>query len=294
MTRIEPSNIGVAFPQRDIGADPAAVRDFAQAAEAMGFARLTFVDHVLGAGAMVDGDPAWTADYTVDNCIHEPLTLIAHIAALTERIGLLTSNIILPQRQAVLVAKQAAEIDILSGGRLILGVGLGWNRLEYDALGMDFETRGRRIGEQVAVMRRLWSEPSLTFDGEWHKFENGGLNPLPVQRPIPVWFGATVAPAIRRAAQIGDGWMVFPRFETRDEGRRMIDLFRDAATAAGRDPDGLVIDATEFWSGDADEWRSAAADWLARGATTLTFRARDTGAGSVDDQIAAMRNLAEG
>src|SRR5947209_9871610 len=202
--------IGVVFPQTEIGADAGAVRAYAEHVEGLGFAYLLAYDHVVGA------DPAvhlgWKGPYDVHSTFHEPLVTFGYLAAITSTLELVTGVLILPQRQTVLVAKQAAEVDLLSGGRLRVGVGLGWNAVEYEALGEDISTRGKRCEEQVALMRRLWSEPSVTYSGRYHRVTGAGLAPLPLQRPIPVWFGASSPPALRRAGRLGGGWvpMVLP------------------------------------------------------------------------------------
>src|SRR3984957_11348408 len=178
---------GVVFPQTEIGADAGAVRAYAQRVEELGFTHLLAYDHVVGADPAVH--EGWDGPYDVTTTFHEPLVLFGYLAALTS-LELVTGIIILPQRQTALVAKQAAEVDLLTGGRLRLGVGLGWNAVEYEALGQEFGNRGRRVEEQVALLRRLWTEPSVTFEGDFERVTGAGLAPLPVQRPIPVWFGA--------------------------------------------------------------------------------------------------------
>ena len=180
--------IGVIFPQTEIEPDPVAVRDFAQAAEQLGFAHIFIADHVLGADPRHHDHPSLGA-YSHESVVHETMTLMGYLAAVTQRVGLATGILILPQRQTVLVAKQAAEVDVLSGGRLRLGIGVGWNQVEFQALGEDFHNRGRRSAEQIEVMRALWTEEVVDFHGRWHNVTHAGLNPLPVQRPIPVWLG---------------------------------------------------------------------------------------------------------
>ncbi len=284
---------GISFPHKDIGADPVVIRDFVQTAEDLGFDKLTLVDHVLGTPEPHGDDPQWAARYTLENSFHEPMTLLAHIAAYTSKIRLVTANIILPQRQAALVAKQAAEVDILSGGRLILGVGLGWNAIEFQALDMSFEDRGQRIEEQVDVMRRLWTEPTVVYDGKWHKFEEAGLNPKPIQQPIPIWFGAVIDIAVKRAARIADGFLGFPNYDRGDpQAPRKLALFRETAAAHGRDPDSIPIDATVY-AGDRgpDEWLSEAEYWLSVGANSLTFRTGESGLKTLDQHLDAMRRL---
>jgi len=180
--------IGVVFPQTEIGADRGAIRSYAQRVEELGFTHLLSYDHVLGADPEVHRP--WRGPYDVDTTFHEPFVLFGYLAGITA-LELVTGIIILPQRQTALVAKQAAEVDMLTNGRFRLGVGLGWNAVEYDALGMNFSDRGRRSVEQVEVLRRLWTERSVTFDGAHEHLTGAGIAPLPVQRPIPVWMGAS-------------------------------------------------------------------------------------------------------
>src|SRR5512137_2052178 len=201
--------IGLVFPQTEIGNDPAAIRDYAQTAEGLGFSHLLAYEHVLGANPQRPG--GWSGPYTYQTPFHEVFVLFGYLAALTQRLELVSGILILPQRQTVLAAKQAASLDVLSGGRLRLGVGLGWNEVEYAALNENFHNRGRRIEEQVALLRRLWTEPLVTFNGEWHTIPDAGLNPLPVQQPIPVWFGGSAEAALERIARLADGWIINQR-----------------------------------------------------------------------------------
>ena len=189
--------IGVVFPQTEIGNDPAAIRDYAQTAEGLGFSHVLAYDHVLGANPQRPG--GWSGPYTYLTPFHEVFVLFGYLAAVTHKLGLAAGVIILPQRQTALVAKQAASLDVLSGGRLRLGIGLGWNEVEYTSLNENFHNRGKRIEEQVVLMRRLWTEPLVDFKGKWHTIPDAGLNPLPVQRPIPVWFGGSAEAALRRS-----------------------------------------------------------------------------------------------
>jgi len=285
--------IGISFPQTEIGADPAVIRDFAQAAEELGCARISVVDHVVQQGT--PQGPEFARFYSREVMFHECLTTLAFMAASTTRIGLASAILILPQRQAVLVAKQAAQVDVFSGGRLRLGVGLGWNEVEFDALDMSFHDRGKRVVEQIDVMRRLWTEDLVTYEGRWHRFADAGLNPEPVQRPIPVWVGALADPAIRRAARIGDGWYMYPRQEPDDSAQARISLFRQAAAEAGREPDALGIDATVFASQGAgpDEWLAVMTRWRELGVNSLTFRTAESGLACPDGHIDAMRRLME-
>ncbi|MCW5883269.1 MAG: LLM class F420-dependent oxidoreductase, partial [Anaerolineae bacterium] len=197
--------LGVVFPQTEIGPDPATVRAYAEAVEGLGFAYLQAYDHVLGADTRVR--PDWRGPYTLETLFHEVFVLFGYLAAITHRLELVTGILILPQRQTALVAKQAAEVDVLSGGRLRLGVGVGWNHVEYEALGMDWKTRGVRQAEQIEVMRRLWVEDFVTFEGRFHTMTDVNILPPPVQRPIPIWFGGSHEAVIKRCARLGDGWM---------------------------------------------------------------------------------------
>ena len=285
-------DFGVSFPQTQIGNDPAVIRDFVQAAEDLGYQRLTMVDHILGARDACDAP--WAEHYTIQYGFHEPMTLFAWIAGFTKTIRLVTANIVLPQRQTELVAKQAAQIDILSAGRLVLGVGVGWSGSEFKALGMNFANRGARIEEQVALLRRLWCDDLVDFAGQWHQMSDMGMNPRPIQQPIPIWFGAMADVAIRRAARIGDGWLINPRARPDDAVARQIEMFHDTAQAAGRNPDDLGIDATVFANdrGPAD-WLAEADAWRAIGATSITFRTSESGFTSIAQHLAAMTALAE-
>ena len=197
--------VGVIFPQTEIEPDPSAIKDFAQAAEEMGYAYIFIADHVLGADPAHHDFPALRT-YNHKSVVHETLTLMGYLSAITERVGLVTGILILPQRQTALVAKQAAEIDVLSGGRLRLGIGVGWNTVEYEALGEDFHNRGARSAEQIEVLRKLWAEPVIDYTGDHHRIERAGLKPLP-GRQIPIWLGGFSEVAYRRAARLADGFI---------------------------------------------------------------------------------------
>jgi probable F420-dependent oxidoreductase len=280
--------IGVIFPQIEIGADASAVRAFGQKTEELGYRHLMAYDHVVGADPAVH--QGWQGPYDVRSEFHEPLVMFGYLAALTS-LELVTGIIILPQRQTVLVAKQAAEVDLLSEGRLRLGVGLGWNEVEYEALGQDFGTRGKRMAEQVELLRRLWTERSITFDGEYDRVTGAGLAPLPVQRPIPLWFGAQSPPAYRRTGRLADGW--FPQMSPGpklDEARTMIE---DAAAQAGRDPATLGMDGRAAWKGSPEKLRDLAGQWREAGATHLSINTMGAGLRSADEHLAALETAAE-
>ena len=285
--------LGLSFPQTEIGTDPSVIKDFLQAAEELGYDFITFVDHVLGEEA--PRGASFANKYTRDYMFHEVMVLMGYAAAVTETIGLGTAVMILPQRQAVLVAKQAAEVDVLSGGRFRLGVGLGWNKVEYDGLGMSFNNRARRLSEQIDVMRQLWSNRTIEYSGEFHSFESAGINPEPVQKPIPVWIGAMKEVAVRRAATIGDGWFMFPRQEPSVEAQAMISTFRQAAAEAGREPDKIGVNATVFANQGAgpSEWKDVMNKWESMGANEFTFRTAESDLLNLDAHLNAIRKMAE-
>jgi probable F420-dependent oxidoreductase len=291
-------NIGVVFPQTEIGNDPAAIRDFAQAAEALGYAHLAVYDHVLGAdpnrdggwhhGPMGDGRPG----YTKDDAFHEPFVLFGYLAGQTRRIELVTGILVLPQRQAALVAKQAAEIDILSGGRLRLGVGSGWNPVEFEALSEDFHNRGRRQDEQVLLLRRLWEEEAIDFRGTWHRVDRAGINPRPSRR-IPIWFGGGNEAVLRRAARLGDGWMPLA-FHPRDAAYPTVERLRGYLRGEGRDPDRFGVEGyAQIGAGGPDKWREHIAWWQDLGATHLSVRTMGLGFDSPSKHIDAIRRYRE-
>lgn len=273
--------IGIAFPTLEL-TDPRQVRDFAQEAEHLGFGFLTALEHTLGTRALREGGQD---AYTPDMFIHEPMVLFGYLAGLTERIEFVSSILILPQRQTALVARQAAEVDHLSGGRLRLGVGLGNSDVEATGLGTDFHTRGARIEEQVEVMRALWTQRELTYHGRWHHLENSGLTVLPVQQPIPVWFGGGgSARTLERIGRIGDGWIATGPAPER------IAAIRAAAVAAGRAADAVGIQGRfTVTGGEPEAWRAEVERWRELGTTHLTVNTRGTGS----DQAVAHLRVAE-
>jgi probable F420-dependent oxidoreductase len=260
--------IGVVFPQTEIGADAGAVRAFAQAAEEIGYRHVLAYDHVLGADVSERRD--WPGPYTSEHQFRELFVLFGYLAGVAPGLELVAGVLVLPQRQTALVAKQAAEVDLLTGGRLRLGVGLGWNYVEFEALGEDFRNRGRRAEEQIEVLRRLWTEPVVDFDGRWHRIPAAGINPLPVQRPIPIWIGGSAEAAIRRAATIADGF--FPQRPLEGGWPATMERFRAWAEEAGRDPGSIGIEQRiEVSTGTPDDWRAAADEWRELGATHIAL-----------------------
>lgn len=281
---------GVVFPQTEIGADPAAIRDYAQAAESLGYDHLGTFEHVLGANPA--SRPGWRPPYTHRDIFHEPFVLFGYLAAMTQNIGLVTEVIVLPQRQTALVAKQAAALDVLSGGRLRLGIGIGWNFVEYEALGENFKNRGRRSEEQVEVLRLLWTHELVTFNGKWHKITDAGINPLPIQRPIPIWFGGGAEPVLRRTALLGDGW--FPQLEPGDKLRAMIETLRSYAREAGRDPSTIGIEGRlAIANRTPEEWARIVSQWKELGTTHLSLNTMKAGLATPGAHIEAMRRFKE-
>jgi probable F420-dependent oxidoreductase len=282
--------LGAIFPQTEIGADPVAVRDFAQAAEGMGYEHLLVFDHVLGADA--SKRESWERPYSHTSMFHEPFVLFGYLAAFTETIQMTTGILILPQRQTALVAKQAAAVDVLTGGRLRLGVGIGWNDVEYEALGENFANRGRRSEEQIELMRLFWTQEVVNFQGRYHKVTHAGINPLPVQKPIPIWFGGGAPKVVERIGRLGDGW--FPQFQPDSAGQERIAKMRQYAKDAGRDPMAIGIEGRiSFGDGGPDAWNKAAADWDEAGATHLSVNTMRAGLKGPDQHIDAIRRFKE-
>ena len=281
--------IGVVFPQTEIGADRGAVRSYADAVSELGYHHVLAYDHVLGADTRVH--TGWTGPYDLQSTFHEPFVLYGYLAAISS-LELVTGIVILPQRQTVLVAKQAAEVDLLSGGRFRLGVGIGWNAGEYEALGKDFSNRGQRIAEQVDLMRRLWTEQSVTFEGSYETVTAAGLAPLPIQRPIPIWFGATSAPALRRVGRLADGW--FPLIAPGSQLEEALAVIETAAVEAGRDPSTIGMEGfVNVGAGDLAYLEQQRELWRAVHATHLSVDTMKAGLRSVDDHITALAAAAE-
>jgi probable F420-dependent oxidoreductase len=276
--------VGVIFPQTEIGADAGAIRAYATAVRELGYTHICAFDHVVGADPAVH--KGWDRPYDINATFHEPFVLFGYLAALTT-LELVASVIILPQRQTVLVAKQAAEVDVLAQGRFRLGVGIGWNHVEYEALGKRFDDRGRRFTEQIELMRRLWTEPSVTFESRDEKITGAGIAPMPIQHPLPVWIGGSADAALRRAGRIADGW--FPQQQPGPKLDHAISVVFDAAASAGRDPASLGMEGRVRLSGDGPAAAAArVAEWRALGASHVSLNTMGAGFATVDDHIAAL------
>ena len=259
---------GVLFPQFEIGENPALIREFAETAEGLGYTHITAFDQVVGLNKA--SRPDWPYVHDAEDMFHEIMILYGYLAAVTRAVDLITGVLVLPHRSAAVVAKQAAEIDLLSGGRFRLGVGVGAKLDEFVACGQDFENRGRRMDEQIEVMRLLWTNPLVTYEGEFHHITDGGINPLPRQRPIPVWIGGISNPALRRLVKLGDGWI--PNCEPNEYGRRRVEKLHELAHAAGRDPATIGIEGTVTIVGRPfEEAVEEIRAWEALGASHVTL-----------------------
>jgi len=293
-----PLRIGLVYPQTEYGNDPNAIRDYAQAAESLGFSHILAYDHVLGANPQRSG--GWQGVYSSQDPFHDPLVLFSYMAAVTQKIEFATGVIILPQRQTALFARQAASLDLLSGGRLRLGVGLGWNAVEYTALNENFHNRGKRIEEQVELLRKLWTEPVVTYNGRWHSIPDAGLNPLPKQRPIPIWFGGNSQPALKRAAALGVGWI--PGYRRPADALQALEALDRYLKQAGRPGlgsestgtgQGFGVDARiPYGDGYPDDWFSALHGWQLAGATHLSFNTMGSNLGSYAGHLDAIHQVA--
>lgn len=289
--------VGAVFPQLEIGTDVSDIARYARALEELGYDHVVVFDHVLGADP--DRPGGWTGPYDHRSMFHEPFVLYGYLAGATTRLRLATAVIVLPQRQTALVAKQAAEVDVLSGGRVVLGVGIGWNDVEYEALAMNFRDRGRRIEEQIALMRELWTKDVVAFHGRWHRVDRAGINPLPVQRPIPVWMGGgwdrktrkIVEPALRRIARIADGW--FTHLPPDEDGRRGMEVFRRFVAEAGRDPAAVPVEGRIMPRGGPDEWRRGIDAFHEMGMTSVELTTMGGGFRGLEEHLDALRRFRE-
>ena len=289
--------IGVVFPQTEIGSDPSAVRDYVQAVEAMGYSHMMAYDHVLGADTSHHAN--WEGSYTAESMFHEPFVLFGYLAGVTTTLELVTAVLILSQRQTALVAKQAAEVDLLTGGRLRLGVGVGWNHVEYEALNQDFSNRGSRYAEQIELLREFWTKETVGFDGRYHKVDHAGINPQPIQKPIPIWMGAGARAnpvptdrVLRRVARLADGW--FPQMQPGDDARATVERLKIFAREAGRDGESIGMESRiNLADGNPELWQSQARAWEDMGATHVSVNTMRAGLSSPQDHINAIQQFKE-
>ncbi|HCY04897.1 MAG TPA: LLM class F420-dependent oxidoreductase [Gammaproteobacteria bacterium] len=277
--------IGAVFPHNEIGTDPGAIKAFAQGVESLGISHLLIYDHVLGADP--DREGGFRGPYDKDVAFHEPFTTFAFIAAVTEKLEMITTVMILPQRQTVLAAKQAAEVALLSNNRFRLGVGVGWNEVEYVGLNETFTNRGRRQAEQVEVMRKLWSEDSLDYTGDYHRIDKASINPRPSQ-PIPVWFGGSAPALLDRVARLGDGWI--PLMGANDKAQACIDTIKATREAAGLSFDNFGIQAqAQYAGGSPERWQKHAQAWQDMGCTHIAIATHNAGPTDVDGHLSRIR-----
>jgi probable F420-dependent oxidoreductase len=283
---------GTFLPQIGGVHDPVACRDYAQAAEALGYDFLNGYEHVIVADPS-DRPPDIRFSFTHESFLHEPFVLFGYLGGLTTRIEFSTSIMILPQRQTALFAKQAAEVDYLTGGRLRLGLGLGWNTYEYEAMGADWHTRGTRVAEQVEVLRALWTHPTIDYKGRWHRIDRAGINPLPVQRPIPIWFGGYADAVLRRTAKIGDGWLPLQR----PDDERMLGLLktlRRYVMDAGRSQSEVGLQGRVVLTNRSpDDWRADIAAWETLDASHVIVSTDEPGFGDLERHMRFLREFAE-
>ena len=288
---------GVVFPQTEIGADPVAVRDYVQAVESLGYAHMMAYDHVLGADTNQHAN--WEGSYTSESMFHEPFVLFGYLAGVTTTLELVTAVLILSQRQTALVAKQAAEVDLLTAGRLRLGVGVGWNHVEYEALNQDFSNRGRRYAEQIPLLREFWTNDVVGFDGKYHKVDHAGVNPLPVQRPIPIWMGAGARAnpvptdrVLRRVASLADGW--FPQMQAGDDAKFTVERLQTFLSEVGRESSSMGMEPRiNLADGNPEIWQAHANAWQSMGATHVSINTMRAGLNSPQDHIDAIQKFKE-
>jgi probable F420-dependent oxidoreductase len=282
--------IGVVFPQIESGYDPGFIREYTQATDELGYTHILAYDHVLGASTK--NRPDWSGPYTSESIFHEPFVLFGYMAALTDTLEFVTGVIISPQRQTALLAKQAASLDLFAGGRFRLGIGVGWNEIEYVGLNENFRNRGKREEEQMEVMRLLWTNDVIDYKGKYHTIPEAGINPLPVQRPIPIWLGGRSEPAYRRAARLADGWM--PQFAPTPEGVEVVERVRGYVREAGRDPKEFGIEARiSLENKTPDVWRRELDGWRDLDASHLSVNTMRMGLKKPADHIDTIRRFAE-
>ena len=277
--------IGAIYPQSELPPDPPTVRAYVRGVEDLGFRHILVYDHVVGADPAAY--PGWNGPYDIDTTFHEPFVFFGFLAAITD-LELVTGIIIAPQRQTALIAKQAAEVDILTEGRFRLGIGVGWNAVEYETLGQEFTTRGRRQAEQIGLLRRFWTERAVTHEGEFDHVKGAGISPLPVQRPIPIWMGGNSPAAFRRIGRTADGWFpMFPPNERLTEARKHIE---EGAAEVGREPGSIGMEGR---IGAGEDAARHAGKWQAVGATHLTVNTMGAGHDGVAGHLHALEQTAK-
>lgn len=283
-------HVGVVFPQTEMIADPVIIRDYAQTVESLGYHHILAYDHVLGANP--NRPAGWSGPYDYQDTFYELFVLFSYLAGVTITLEFVSGVFILPQRQTALFAKQAATLDVLCNGRLRIGIGTGWNEVEYEALGQDFHTRGRRQEEQVNLLRRYWTEPLVTFRGRWDTVSDAGIAPLPLQRPIPLWFGGNADAVLRRIARLGDGWM--PPQRTPQDAAPALHKLESYLAENGRSRDDLGLEPRLHWRlGSLDALLELSHAWQDAGATHVSINTMDAGFTSPQQHMAALQAFGE-
>jgi probable F420-dependent oxidoreductase len=282
--------VGVVFPQTESGTDPGFIREYTQVTEELGYRHILAYDHVLGAS--LENRPDWSGPYSSSDVFHEPFVLFSYMAAIADDLEFVTGVIISPQRQTVLLAKQAACLDVLNKGRFRLGIGVGWNDIEFTGLNENFRNRGKREEEQMELMRLLWTNETIDYQGQYHTIPEAGINPLPVQRPIPIWLGGKTDIAYRRAATLADGFM--PQFPPDDQGARIVEQIRQYVTEAGRNPDEFGLEArVSLMDKSPDVWAEEFEGWRALGATHISINTMRMGLESPSDHIEMIKRFSD-
>jgi len=280
--------IGLVYPQTEYGNDPSAIKDYALTAEELGFNHILTYEHVLGANPAREGN--FEGPYTSEDPFLSPFLLFSYMAGVTQRLEFTTGILILPQRQTALVAKQAATLDVLSNGRLRLGVGVGWNKIEYQALNEDFHVRGQRVEEQIKLLRLLWTQPLVEFEGRWDNIPDAGINPLPIQKPIPIWIGGWAEPVLKRVANLSDGWM--PMVKNTQEAQAILKRIDRYLSEAGRTRDDIGIEARiSYGDGNPESWIKSIKDWDSIGATHISINTMNCGFTTPEQHLAAVRKF---
>ena len=277
--------IGAVFPHNEIGTDPQAIKDYAQGVEELGVTHLLIYDHVLGADR--DRPGGFEGPYDKDVAFHEPFTTFAFIAAVTKKLDMITTVMILPQRQTVLVAKQVAELAILSNNRFTLGIGVGWNAVEYTGLNENFKNRGKRQEEQVELMRLLWESEVLEYKGDYHHIDKASINPRP-SKSVPIWFGGGAPQLIERCADLGDGWI--PLMGPNEAARKTLAAIKEKRKSKGLDWDNFGVQAqAQYAGGDAERWNKHAEKWRNLGASHLAIATHNAEPTNVDGHLGRIK-----
>ncbi|MCH2312732.1 MAG: LLM class F420-dependent oxidoreductase [SAR202 cluster bacterium] len=279
--------IGAVFPQTEAGTDVAAIKEYVQSVEALGFDHILAFDHILGANA--SSRPGWSGAYQHTDSFYEPITFYSYVAGISKHLELATGVIILPQRQTALFAKQSAILDLLSGGRLRLGIGTGWNQVEYEALGENFHNRGKRSEEQIQLLRKLWANELVTFQGDHHIVTDAGLNPLPPRKSIPIWFGGMATPVLRRVAKIGDGWL--PQGLPVDENRINFERLNRYLESNNRSMEDIGIEGRISLNMTNTEIKKNFFAWGRLGATHISVNTMNLGLQFPQEHLESLSNF---